>query len=805
MIKNVLNGPTTNSFRSYIISVTSNAKLPTLANQSFSAYLSCYVVAHKPNYLKKILLITLLLPFIGTSQVNLDSLWSIWSDKNQADTTRLSAISSFVWDGYLFTQPDSAFYFSQLEFDFAESKGLKDQMGNALQTQGISFAVRNNYARAIDYFTQCLAIVEEIDDKQGIASSLSNIGNVYKIQGDFDSAIYFHSRSLSIAKDIGDKEVLAGVFTNLGILYRDQGNYAKAINYFTQSLTINEELKDKRGVSISLNHIGIIYKNQNDYVKALEYFERCMSIEKELSDKQGFALSLNNIGIIHKSKGNFTSALDFYSRSLNIMEEIGDKRGMANAMDNIGNIYNEQENLSEALLLYSKSLTIQKEMNDKQGIASSLWKMGEVYNKQRNYKKAIELCLDALTIAKEMGTLIETKHAANTLYEAYKNIGKEKQALEMFELYISMRDSIVNEKNQKEIIRQEYKYDYEKQAAEDSIKAREEAKVKDAQLTAEQAQNKQHQIEAKQQKQQAYFLYGGLGLALLFGGFIFNRFKVTNKQKLIIEVQKEKVDEAFDELEEKNQEIMDSINYAKRIQSAILPPSKVVKEYLQQSFILYKPKDIVAGDFYWLEHKDGKVLFAAADCTGHGVPGAMVSVICNNGLNRSVREHGLSDPGKILDKTREIVIQEFEKSEDEVKDGMDIALCSLEENKLQYAGAHNPLWIIRTSPDGGQDGVLTETKADKQPIGKFDKQTPYTTNTFNLEKGDSIYIFSDGYVDQFGGEKGKKFKSKAFKELLLSIQDKSMEEQRVLIDEAFETWRGSLEQIDDVCVIGVRI
>ena len=231
----------------------------------------------------------------------------------------------------------------------------------------------------------------------------------------------------------------------------------------------------------------------------------------------------------------------------------------------------------------------------------------------------------------------------------------------------------------------------------------------------------------------------------------------------------------------------------------------MVKEYLQESFILYKPKDSVAGDFYWLEsvaptgkNKEPMVLFAAADCTGHGVPGAMVSVICNNALNRSVRENGLVKPGEILDKTRELIVEEFEKSDEDVKDGMDIALCSLLGNKLAYAGANNPLWIIRNNE-------IIETKANKQPIGKFDNPLPYTTHTFDLQKGDAIYIFSDGYVDQFGGEKGKKYKAKAFRELLLSIQSKSMEDQQTIIDESFETWKGNLEQIDDVCVIGVRV
>ncbi|WP_170227993.1 two-component regulator propeller domain-containing protein [Vicingus serpentipes] len=270
------------------------------------------------------------------------------------------------------------------------------------------------------------------------------------------------------------------------------------------------------------------------------------------------------------------------------------------------------------------------------------------------------------------------------------------------------------------------------------------------------------------------------------------------EQKEEVERQKAYVDKAYGELEKKNTEILDSINYAKRIQSAILPPTKLVKQYLDQSFILYKPKDIVAGDFYWMEPSEGRVLFAAADCTGHGVPGAMVSVVCNNGLNRSVRENGLTDPGEILNKTREIVIQEFEKSEEDVKDGMDISLCALHGNKLQWAGANNPIWIIRNEE-------LLETKPNKQAIGKVDNPMPYTTHEFTLEQGDSIYIFTDGFQDQFGGEKGKKFKPANFKKLLLSIQQESMNKQHEIINEAFENWMGDLEQLDDVCVIGVKI
>lgn len=271
-------------------------------------------------------------------------------------------------------------------------------------------------------------------------------------------------------------------------------------------------------------------------------------------------------------------------------------------------------------------------------------------------------------------------------------------------------------------------------------------------------------------------------------------------------------------IEQSHKEIKDSINYAKRIQSAILPSSKVVQSNLKHFFILYKPKDIVAGDFYWMgaETKDkNKVLFAACDCTGHGVPGAMVSVICNSALNRATREYKLADPGKILDKTTEIVIEEFEKSDDEVKDGMDISLINLtffekEDKKkaiVEWSGANNPLWILRKD-----EPTITEIKADKQPIGVYSDSKPFTTHKVELNEGDIIYLLTDGYQDQFGGldsetQKigGKKFKPVQLKKLLIEIRNESMTRQKEILDQKFEDWRGTLEQVDDVCVIGVRL
>ncbi len=448
-------------------------------------------------------------------------------------------------------------------------------------------------------------------------------------------------------------------------------------------------------------------------------------------------------------------------------------------------------NFNEAIVYADKAYVLSKEIGRVEGMAAAKYRAAEAYLLKKEYKKAVENSKEALDLFKKAGIIRRQNNCARVISNAYKGLKEYETALFYFEMKVNLTDSMLKITKNKEAEFVDRKFQYELTQKRDSTVLAQERNLN--LLKLENLNNK-----LSKERMQKYLLYGWCSIVLIFAIFIwvgFQRKKRDNsliaKQKILVEV--------------KNEEILASISYAKRIQSAILPPAKFVKYHLKKSFILYKPKDVVAGDFYWMKSvsptgnsKENKVLYAAADCTGHGVPGAMVSVVCNNALNRSVREYGLTDPGQILTKTREIVIKEFENSEEDVKDGMDIALCSLEGMKLQYAGAHNPLWIIR-------NGEIIETKANKQPIGQFDNPEPYTTHSFDLEQGDSIYVFSDGYVDQFGGEKGKKFKSKAFRELMLSIQDKSMEQQKNIIDKTFETWKGNLEQIDDVCIIGIRV
>ncbi|CAN5750365.1 hypothetical protein BH11BAC7_BH11BAC7_26000 [soil metagenome] len=268
-------------------------------------------------------------------------------------------------------------------------------------------------------------------------------------------------------------------------------------------------------------------------------------------------------------------------------------------------------------------------------------------------------------------------------------------------------------------------------------------------------------------------------------------------------------------VEHQNKEILDSINYALRLQKAILPEKEHIEKALKESFVLFKPKDIVSGDFYWINEKPGEILIAAVDCTGHGVPGAIVSMVGSNNLDRCVGEFALRKPSDILDKLKELVVTTFESNDDEVKDGMDISLIALvpettrgNKSTLQYSGANNPLWIIRKGtlpPAPGEDANIFEIKADKQPIGKFDYGKPFTNHEVEVEKGDCVYIFTDGYADQFGGPLGKKFRYKTLKNLLLQIYQLPMSEQRTILDETFVNWKGELSQIDDVCVIGIRV
>ena len=382
-----------------------------------------------------------------------------------------------------------------------------------------------------------------------------------------------------------------------------------------------------------------------------------------------------------------------------------------------------------------------------------------------------------LQIAQELGSLNQVYLHSESLYKIYKEIGDITKALQMHELYMETKDSLAKMDAEQELYKFEIEKEYQLEKQEDSLIFMEQIHIKTEQINTQNEKIEKERVIK-------YSLFIGIFIVISSLVLIFKNLKKTKNQKALIETQ--------------HKDLTSSISYAKRIQAALLPTNSAVSESFNESFILYLPKDIVAGDFYWLEKTKDTTLFAVADCTGHGVPGAMVSVICNNGLNRSVREYNITQPSKILDKTRDIVIQEFAKSNEDIQDGMDIALCSIKGDKLNYSGAHNPLIVIRNKE-------VIKVKADRQPIGAYEKSEDFTNHILDIQKGDMIYIFTDGFVDQFGGEKRKKYKLKNLLAFLTNISTKPLTEQNTILKQEFASWKGTEDQIDDVCVMGVRV
>lgn len=656
-------------------------------------------------------------------------------------------------------------------------------------------------------------------------SALNNLGSIYRFTGDYDLGFAYLDSTENLALKSGNELMVVRAKINKGGIRQAEANYIEAIQLYTDALKLAEKYNNAELVANILNSIGQIYGDQKNYKESIEFFRKSKKVEDERNNIRGAAAAYNNMALVFKDQGDdalkeqdstmfkvfYDSAITNYSKAYDIIKNEKDPIALASTMNNLGAIYVDIGDFNHASDMLFESIAIYRKFQNPNGIALCAGDLARLHLKLNMLDSALYYGKLSFDISTDLGADYTTKNASFTLWKTYKAMGDYNNALKMHERYIALKDYIQGDENQRALLRQEYQYQYDKQTAQDSIKNIEQKKIAQAKLDAEKA-------KTEKQKQQSYFLYGGLALALLFGAFIFNRFRITrrqrdiiNSQKVKVEEQKTKIDAAYDELSEKNKEILDSINYAKRIQSAILPSNERINEAFKKSFVLYLPKDIVAGDFYWLEplQSEKGVLFAAADCTGHGVPGAMVSVVCNNSLNRSVREFGLREPGDILDKTRELVIAEFEKSKEDVKDGMDIALCSLSMHEqdscehcatLKYAGAHNSLWIVRKGTE-----EVEEIKADKQPIGNFDNATSFTTHAIDLYEGDRVFIFSDGYADQFGGPKGKKLKMANFKRIVLESNKYDITRQGELVRERFDSWKGDYEQLDDVCVIGIEV
>lgn len=703
---------------------------------------------------RAIILIFIFLFFLPPAQAQkLDSLWNAYNNNSLPDSIRAQAIFDIA-SSFTGNNPDTAISLTQVQLKFCQKTKQKKWEAKAYGTLGNCYINKGEYSKAIENHLKALKIRQEIDDRKGVGASLSNIG----------------------------------------IVYYSQANYPKALEYYLKSLKIKEELNDKKGIGVSYNNIGVVFYLQKNFDKALEYHFKGLEIRKAINDMQGLSATYNNIGNVYMDQANFEEARKYYISSLKIVEELNDKKGMGDAYSNIGGVYTAQGDYQKALDYGMKSLRIREEIGDKYGASISYGDMGILYNKLADYNSAIKYNNVSLSLAKEIGAFDQERKAYQKLAEAYEMQHNFKEAYFNHKKFKALTDSIYNVENSKQLGDLKTNFEVEKKEAELKIKAEAE-------------QEKLKTIAAEEKKVQQIIIAAVLGvliIVILFSIFLYKRFIITQRQRNIIREQKTEVELQKTLVEEKQKEIVDSITYAKRIQRAILPPAHFIQNYFPENFIYYQPKDIVAGDFYWMECINNCVFIAAADSTGHGVPGAMVSVVCSNALNRSVKEFGLSKTGLILDKTRELVLETFEKSGEEIKDGMDISLLKIvladdsTVRNIEWSGANNSLYYIK-------DNELIELKPDKQPIGNVDNPSPFTTHHIIHSPNSTFYLFTDGYADQFGGEKGKKFKNKQLEKLFLEINLQPLSDQKRLIENTFIQWKGNLEQVDDVTIIGIRI
>jgi serine phosphatase RsbU (regulator of sigma subunit) len=454
----------------------------------------------------------------------------------------------------------------------------------------------------------------------------------------------------------------------------------------------------------------------------------------------------------------------------------------------MGAIYAQRGNFQMALKFQNDALAVYKAIGENYNIALLLKYIAETYNKSGNFATALNYYNQSLYILKQSGNKKEMLDNYKEIAVVYSKMGDYKTAFFNFQIYSDTKDTVLGEANLKQIQELEAKYENDK---------------KENEIKLQKSEISKKELEAKRKNFIIYSFAFFIVVILAFSFLLYRQFAEKKKANILLAEQNDEITKQRDQIFQQKKEITDSIHYASRIQRAVLPSPKLLEDYGLQYFILYKPRDIVSGDFYWMNQKDNRVIIAAADCTGHGVPGAFMSMLGMALLNEIVSKGEFHNAAEILDQLRRLVIKSLHQSgkSEETKDGMDISLCMIdkENNNIQFAGAFNSMYLIR-------GGELQEANADRMPVGFHDRlNEPFTNTVMPIQKDDALYIFSDGYIDQFGGENGKKFMAKKFKQFLLGIQENPMDRQKELLDKNITDWRGELDQVDDIMVIGIKV
>lgn len=607
-------------------------------------------------------------------------------------------------------------------------------------------------------------------------NSLLRLGKIAATEQVYDSAVYYGKLAFELSTKLNWEKGIAVSNVDMAVSYWYIGNYTESLNMNYVALEYFQKINDQKGMSQAYNNMGIVYASQMNFPKALECYLTTLRIKEALGDNKAISSTLINIGSTYDQLHEYDKAFMYYRKALALKQSINDKRGEGICLLNIGQVHNRTGNVDSALYYFDASLDLRRQINDRRGIVSSLASLGQISVATGKFKEGEKYLLEADTISRELGTLDLTRQIWDNLCGLYDTTGRYKDALQAYRFYTELSDSINLEDAKLNADKLEMNYEFEKE----KIELAKEQEKKDA-------------INAEADKRRVVWIIGISALLLvvtIFSLFLFTRLRIIRKQKTIIERQKVLV-------EEKSREVFDSINYAKRIQYTLLAQEHFLIAHLKDHFVFFQPKDIVSGDFYWASAQDDQFFVAVCDSTGHGVPGAFMSLLNISFLNEAIAERKMTEPAAILDFVRDKLI--FHISQDGNQDGMDAVLLRIDvRNKsVTYAAANNSPVVV------GKMGIA-DCVGDKMPVGLGQRMDPFTQHTLNLNDGDVLYVFTDGFADQFGGDRGKKYRRAKLLEKLAVISPHPMDEQKNRLQDEFTAWKGHLEQIDDVLVVGIR-
>ena len=696
----------------------------------------------------------------------------------------------FILPSFLFSQ--------QLKEDSLLNclKYSKEDTSKANTLNRLASVYRRNadFKESMKYSQKALLLSNKLSFSKGIFFANKGFGIIYFQIGKQDSAIYYMQKCYDM-KELEKNDLGMCECSNLlGLMLSKKGDYIKSLQQFQRSLQLAQKLHADENTLMAINNIAILYQSQGNKPKAVEYYEKALVLAKKQDDPLLLASVLAGMGNVYVLMNENNKAYDIYKKAFDIRKEFGNELMVAKSYSDLGYVCFNLSQYEKALAYYKSAIEIFDRTGSTNDLSFSYYNVGNIYYEKKDFIKAIDFYQKSLALSEENDDLerITTEH--QKLGESYNEIKKYKEATYHLLEYQKLKDSLTNQTTSEQLVEMESKYQSEKKQDEINLQG-EQLKTQKAEI-------------GKQTLQKIIFASALLFVAVL-AIFIYKNFKSQKKSAEIIKLQQKETEIQKNIIEEKHKEITDSINYAERIQRSFLASTEFLDNNLKDYFVFFQPKDVVSGDFYWATKlSNNKFALVTADSTGHGVPGAIMSLLNITSLESAVKD-GYTQPADILNVTRKTIIERLKKdgSAEGGKDGMDASLISFDfaNNKFTFAAANNPIWVARVSA-GSATYELIELKPDKMPVGKHDKDfQPFTQHQFELQKGDVVYTLTDGLPDQFGGPKGKKFMYKQLKELLVTIATEPMETQKQILTDALNTWKGDLEQVDDVCLIGVRV